>query len=50
MTLSRKHFVKLAELLKKHSAKHETVTDFCDWLKTTNKAFDRNRFIKACGL
>ena len=46
--MTRKHFIAIAEILKEHSADYYLVKDFCDYLRTQNPNFDRNRFIDAC--
>ena len=63
--LSRKHFKKVAEIIKKIPAKLEIncedipiaektrrliANDLADWFQLENPKFDRKRFLKACDL
>ncbi|MFA5196531.1 MAG: hypothetical protein WC401_12090 [Bacteroidales bacterium] len=55
--LSKKHFQKIAGILKEHNETVERFdgyfcicNDFADFLKTTNKDFNRETFLNACGV
>lgn len=45
MTLSRKHFKEIAEILTRHNATPELIKDFSRFCKRDNSLFDMERFI-----
>jgi hypothetical protein len=45
MTLSRKHFKEIAEILAKNNATPELIKDFSGFCKRDNSLFDMGRFI-----
>lgn len=45
--MSRKHFNKLAEILKRTEAKRETIEQIAEFCAEQNPRFDRERFIEA---
>ena len=48
MTLTQKHFERIAEILKSHKASDELITDFEVFCSEENTLFDRQRFWDAC--
>ncbi len=52
MSLSRKHFKAIAEIISKHMATHgdngDLPMEFAKFLATTNDNFDKSRFLDAC--
>lgn len=61
MTLTKKHFEAIAKLIKFHLADNffmeierplikQFIISLSDYFKTENPYFDRERFLKACGV
>jgi hypothetical protein len=56
MAMTRKHFCKIAEILKSHKERIEPATfhwlclDFADFCGTENENFNDSRFLDACAL
>lgn len=60
MALTKKHFEALAEIIKTvkddvgdrtvDSVLHQIARDVADFSQVENSRFDRNRFLRACGL
>lgn len=49
-TLTKKHFITLANMMKKAKTVDELKEDILSWLKTSNPAFDEQRFKEAAGM
>ncbi len=49
-TLTKKHFIALANSMKKAKTLDALKEDILAWLVTTNPAFDADRFRKAAGM
>lgn len=54
MTLTKKHFIKIAELINRHNNGEghlniEFVKDLTDYFESLNLKFDKKKFLKACG-
>jgi len=49
-TLTKKHFIALANVMKKAKTLNALKEDIFSWLKTSNPAFDEDRFRKAAGI
>jgi len=50
MSMSRKHFVEIARIMREHNADGVLIRDIADFCYTQNEFFDRYRFYEACGL
>jgi len=50
MSLTRKHFKELADILNEHDADPVMVRDIADFCYSHNSRFDRGRFYEASGL
>ena len=48
MTLTKKHFIKIAKILKESNADNQLIQKFVDFFREENPKFDRERFINAC--
>ena len=48
MSMSRKHFEEMAEIIKKHNLGREVIEDFSSMCSRHNSLVDRQRFIFAC--
>ncbi len=48
--LTKKHFGAIAKILNFRCADYPEVLDFANYFKNENPRFDKQRFIKACGL
>ena len=46
--MSRKHFIRIATILREHDANHYVIMDFCDYFASENPNFDREKFVSAC--
>jgi len=46
--LSKKHFVRVAEIINRTRPNFELVWSLCDYFEKENPNFDRERFLKAC--
>tara|TARA_Y100000401_G_C8146905_1_gene137640 strand:- start:29 stop:175 length:147 start_codon:yes stop_codon:yes gene_type:complete len=46
--MTRKHFVAIADILKKHEASDDMIKDFSFLFIDENPLFDMPRFFKAC--
>tara|TARA_R100001086_G_scaffold125656_2_gene64983 strand:- start:604 stop:756 length:153 start_codon:yes stop_codon:yes gene_type:complete len=46
--MTKKHFVRIADILKEHSADYYLVKDFCKYFETENPNFDKEKFVNAC--
>lgn len=49
--MTRKHFIAIAKILKKHNInemKVYVIMDLCDYFESENPNFDREKFVKAC--
>ena len=49
MSMTRKHFKAIAEILKRHKASHEMIMDFTKMLSDENDRFNVGTFLEACG-
>jgi len=49
MTLTRKHFIAIAYILREQKANDSLIKAFCGYLSKDNDLFDKLRFIKASG-
>ena len=47
MSMTRKDFEAIARILNYYRAEWRMVNEFADYLSTTNRAFDRERFMRA---
>lgn len=47
--MSRKDFIAIAAILKGNGASQALCQDMASFLKNQNPAFDRSRFLSACG-
>ena len=47
MTLTKKHFIAVAEILKESNADDQLIQKFVDYFRTENPLFDVSRFITA---
>jgi hypothetical protein len=47
--MTRKDFELIARVLKARQASAELIRDFAEELRATNKQFNRDKFIRACG-
>jgi hypothetical protein len=58
--MTKKHYIKIAALIRKQADRddlngyqdemlHDLTTDLCAILKDDNPAFDKDRFMTACG-
>lgn len=45
--LTKKDFIKVAEILRESNADEQTQQKFIDWFTAENKNFDKERFLKA---
>ena len=45
--MTRKDYIKVAEILKSHFANDNLIDSFCDFFKSDNPRFDRERFRNA---
>jgi len=45
--LTKKDFIKVAEILRESKADEQTTQKFIDWFTAENKNFDKERFLKA---
>jgi hypothetical protein len=50
MNLTKKHYVEIAHILRTNNANKNIILDFKDFLSNSNKQFDKDRFLKACGV
>ena len=50
MSLTRKHFKALADIMRTHKADGVMIRDLADFCYESNSNFDRARFYDACGL
>ena len=55
MSLSKKHYIKLAQLISKHrvgqyNKQRDFIKELADYLQEDNELFDRDRFYSACGV
>lgn len=48
--LSKKHFEKVALILRQNKASDSLISDFCSYFKTDNPKFNEERFKDACGV
>ena len=53
--MTKKHFVAIASIIRRFhigrlSADNQLVNALADYFQTTNKEFDRTRFLAACGM
>ena len=48
--LTKKYFEAIAKILKHKEADYGEVIEFANYLQAENPRFDKERFIKACGL
>jgi len=48
--MTRKHFVKIAEILKKHNASFEMIREFVHFCQADNPNFEYHKFQKAAGM
>ena len=48
MTLTKKHFKAVAEILSKHNANKELIAEFSQYFKTENSLFNAEKFYTAC--
>ena len=44
MSVSKKDFVAIANILRTHKATPETISDFCTYFRTENPRFDAYKF------
>ena len=44
MSVSKKDFIAVADILRAHKADSETVEDFCRYFRTQNPRFDSHKF------
>lgn len=47
-SLSKKHFNKIASILKKNGASEDLIKDFADYFGELNPNFNYDMFVKAC--
>lgn len=47
MRMTRQHFIAIADILGRENATHEMIAAFVRFLRGTNSAFDKYRFIEA---
>ncbi len=46
--LTKKHFIKIAGILKSNNASDDLINDMADYFQELNPNFDYDRFVKAC--
>tara|TARA_R100001230_G_C5476586_1_gene29361 strand:- start:184 stop:333 length:150 start_codon:yes stop_codon:yes gene_type:complete len=46
--MTKKHFVRIAEILKENKANQKTIEQFGDYFYEINPNFDYHRFLVAC--
>jgi len=44
--MSRKDYIKIADLLAKHNVTNALISDFMEMLKCDNRAFDKTKFME----
>lgn len=47
--MTKKDYIKLAEIIKRNKVSHEYIVDLCNMLYMDNKAFNTKTFLIACG-
>ena len=47
MVLTKKHFIKVAKILRESKADEQLIQKFIDWFTLENGNFDKERFLKA---
>ena len=50
MTLSKKHYIAIANIIEGYSVSEQLIKDLSDYFKSDNSNFDRYTFLKACGV
>lgn len=48
MSITKKHFIKIAEIVRQNNGNDKLINDFSTWLKTLNGLFDEEKFKSAC--
>ena len=49
--MTKKDYIRIAECIKKHrNGNIRLMVEFCKVFKTDNPRFDKDRFLKACGM
>ena len=48
--MTKKHFIKFAEIIKNCETKVQITKALCDYFKTQNPNFDIDKFVKACDI